>query len=326
VARDYDTQLLESVAVRRRRLRDAALFGQHRTRRTLDENINKILIGLCIAAVACAGCVGWSVVQTQLLKQKKEQAAQSQTAPNPGAAQVPADWVGAQVTIPMLRTALSRARVPASLYVLPGQPRPPAHRTSSYYLLARNQTQFSAGIVEGREGRIGAEFGTEDEACRWMYGELVVKETRPARLTALQEQEAPRLAASLVADVKAKMAQQGGGSLAHPLPQGTLVDQFGQESGSALFPAGTPFAQRGQPPAARFTVNAQVPSNYHRYRVVRPFQVDASVVPAGSGGSGGAVRFTISPGLFSQPPALPSVRWLVRNGYLERITVATVPG
>jgi hypothetical protein len=150
----------------------------------------------------------------------------------------------------MLRTALSRARVPASLYVLPGQPRPAPSRTSSYYLLAKNQTQFSAGIVEGRQGRIGAEFSTEDEACRWMYGELVVKETRPKRLTPPEEQQAPRLATSLVRDVKTKMAQGAGDSFAYPVPQGSLVDQFGQESGSALSPAGTPFAQRGLTPSA----------------------------------------------------------------------------
>jgi hypothetical protein len=110
------------------------------------------------------------------------------------------------------------------------------------------------------------------------------------------------------------------------VPQGSLVDQFGQESGSALSPAGTPFAQRGLTPSARFTVNPQVPSNYYRYRVVRSFPVDASIVPGGSGGQGGAVRFTITPGLFPQPPVLPSVRWLLRNGYLERIAVATIPG
>jgi hypothetical protein len=325
VARDYDTQLLESVAVRRRRLRDAVLFGQHRTRRTLDENISKILIGLCIAAVVCAGCVGWSLVKTQLLKQKKQQAQQSQPATNTDAVQVPANWVGAQVTLPMLRDALNRARVPTTLYVLPGQPRPAPARTSSYYLLAKNQNQFSAGIVEGQQGRIGAEFSTEDEACRWMYGELVVKETRPIRLTVQQEQQAAQLSRSLVRDVKNKIAQGAGDPFAYPLDQGRLVDAFGQESGSVLSPGGTPFAQRGLAQSARVTANPRVPYNYYRYRVVKPFQVNASIVQPGAGGPGGGVRFTVSAGLFPQPPGLPTVRWLLRNGYLERITVATIP-
>jgi hypothetical protein len=330
VARDYDTQLLESVAVRRRRLRDAVLFGQQRTRRTFDEGINKILVGLCVAAVVCAGCVGWSLVKTQLLKQKTQQAQQSvpagtptTTAPGTTEVPIPAGWVGAQVTLPMLRDALGRAGVPATLYVLPGQPRPAA--TPGYYLLAKTPSGFTAGTVEGRQGRMGAEFGTEDEACRWMYGELVFKENPPVRLTAQQEQQAGALTASLVQDVEAKVAQSGGAPLGYALASGRLVDAFGQESRSALYPDGTPFARRGLPSSVRATVDPKVPKNYHRYRVLKQFQVNASSVPAGKGGTGGGVRFTVSAGLFSEPPALPTVRWLLRNGYLGRVAVATVP-
>ncbi|MCP9207054.1 hypothetical protein [Streptomyces cucumeris] len=73
MARDYDSQLLESVAVRRRRMRDALLFGALRVRRTADERIGKMFAGIAIAAVLCAGCVGWSFLQHTLQKQKDEQ-------------------------------------------------------------------------------------------------------------------------------------------------------------------------------------------------------------------------------------------------------------
>lgn len=73
MARDYDSQLLESVAVRRRRMRDALLFGAGRARRTADERLGKVFAGMAIAAVLCAGCVGWSFIQTTLAKQKAEQ-------------------------------------------------------------------------------------------------------------------------------------------------------------------------------------------------------------------------------------------------------------
>jgi hypothetical protein len=323
VARDYDTQLLESVAVRRRRLRDALLFGQHRARRTLDENINKILAGLCVAAVVCAGCVGWSLVRTQLLKQKKQQAQQSAptaapTQPDGTEVSIPAAWVGAQVTLPMLRHALGQAGVPASLYVLPGQPRPA--RVSSYYLLAKTPSGFTAGTVEGQRGLPGGEFGTEDQACRWMYGELVIKETPPARLTAQQEQQTAQATAALVQDVRNKVAQSAGALVAYPLDPGRVVDAFGAESGTVLSPDGTPFAQRGLPRSVRVTVDRKAPRNYHRYRVVKPFRVNASTVSPGGG-----VRLTVSSRLFSDPPALPTVRWLLRNGYLGRVSVATVP-
>ncbi|MDF6043970.1 hypothetical protein LRD69_17900 [Streptomyces sp. JH14] len=73
MARDYDSQLLESVAVRRRRMRDALLFGVQRSRRTADERLGKVFAGIAIAAVLCAGCVGWSFLQHTLAKQKAEQ-------------------------------------------------------------------------------------------------------------------------------------------------------------------------------------------------------------------------------------------------------------
>lgn len=66
MARDYDSQLLESVAVRRRRLRDAMLFGSQRIRRTLDENLGKIFGSIALAAVVCAGCVGWSFISHKM--------------------------------------------------------------------------------------------------------------------------------------------------------------------------------------------------------------------------------------------------------------------
>ena len=78
MARDYDSQLLESVAVRRRRMRDALLFGAQRGRRTVDERLGKVFAGIAIAAVLCAGCVGWSFLQATLAKQKAEQKKQEQ--------------------------------------------------------------------------------------------------------------------------------------------------------------------------------------------------------------------------------------------------------
>ncbi|MEU9925766.1 hypothetical protein AB0H51_31555 [Streptomyces griseoluteus] len=66
-AQDYDSQLLESVAVRRRRLRDAVLFGGLRQRRTVDERLGKVFAGLVIGAVLCAGCVGWSFISHRVL-------------------------------------------------------------------------------------------------------------------------------------------------------------------------------------------------------------------------------------------------------------------
>ncbi|MGK5530592.1 hypothetical protein [Streptomyces sp. URMC 129] len=81
MARDYDSQLLESVAVRRRRLRDAVVFGAERSRRGFDENVGKILGGVALAAVLCAGCVGWSFVSDRMAEEDDQ-----------GLAEVTAAW------------------------------------------------------------------------------------------------------------------------------------------------------------------------------------------------------------------------------------------
>ncbi|WP_338672636.1 hypothetical protein V1460_06330 [Streptomyces sp. SCSIO 30461] len=66
-AQEYDSQLLESVSVRRRRMRDAFLFGGERARRSVDERVGKVFAGIVIAAVLCAGCVGWSFISERLI-------------------------------------------------------------------------------------------------------------------------------------------------------------------------------------------------------------------------------------------------------------------
>lgn len=72
MVREYDTQLLESVSVRRRRLRDAVLFGSMRQRRTFDQHLGHFFIGLIAAAVVCAAAVGWSYLQHEKALQQKQ--------------------------------------------------------------------------------------------------------------------------------------------------------------------------------------------------------------------------------------------------------------
>jgi uncharacterized protein HemX len=71
VERDYDAQLLESVAVRRQRLGDALLHGSLRTRRRAGDTLRRAVAGAIVAAVLCAGCVGWSFLQRQLDQQQR---------------------------------------------------------------------------------------------------------------------------------------------------------------------------------------------------------------------------------------------------------------
>ncbi|MFC7329872.1 TNT domain-containing protein [Marinactinospora rubrisoli] len=329
MARDYDSQLLESVAVRRQRLREAVVFGAQRTRRRLDENIMRVFVSLCVSAVLCAGTVGWSFLQNQLRDQETEQE-QAAGPPNVSAAPLPADWVGTEVTLPMLRAELDRAGVPPDLYVLPGEPRPEAGSVASYYLLTDDGDRLSAGIIEFEQGRTGAEFGTVDEAARWLYQQLVTTESGPQRLTAAEESAAREQTAETVTQAEERIAESTGGSYQHAFEPGQILDAFGPESGSLLFPDGTPFAQRGLPEYAwdgSETAGSGEPGSegYQRYRVIHPFRATASLSPATVGSPGGAVRFRITANGFSQPPELPSIRWLLSNGYLERVEVTDVP-
>ena len=66
MARDLDVQLLEAVAVRRSRLRESLLWGRNRRRLAVGNTVRLFVIGLVIAAVCCAGCVGWSLLQQVL--------------------------------------------------------------------------------------------------------------------------------------------------------------------------------------------------------------------------------------------------------------------
>ncbi|MFT2017279.1 hypothetical protein ACMA1D_15755 [Streptomyces sp. 796.1] len=88
VAQDYDSQLLESVSVRRRRMRDALLFGGERRRRSIDERVGKAFAGMVIAAVVCAGCVGWSFVSHRIVDRDPGQPAR--TVPSPASTTAPA--------------------------------------------------------------------------------------------------------------------------------------------------------------------------------------------------------------------------------------------
>lgn len=62
----YDDQLIDAVAVRRRRLSLALLFGRQRLRRTWSDRVSTFMISAILAVLACAACVAISFV-THLL-------------------------------------------------------------------------------------------------------------------------------------------------------------------------------------------------------------------------------------------------------------------
>jgi hypothetical protein len=71
--RELDVQLLESVAVRRSRLRESLIWGRERRVRATVDNLKRLAIGVVVSAVVSAGCVGWSFVQDLLAQQQAKQ-------------------------------------------------------------------------------------------------------------------------------------------------------------------------------------------------------------------------------------------------------------
>jgi hypothetical protein len=59
---DPDAVLLETVTTHRSRLQSAFLYGQLGERCPVNDNVKRVVGSALLAALACAGCVGFAVV------------------------------------------------------------------------------------------------------------------------------------------------------------------------------------------------------------------------------------------------------------------------
>ncbi|KAG0028659.1 hypothetical protein BGZ82_008328 [Podila clonocystis] len=94
---------------------------------------------------------------------------------------------------------------------------------------------------------------------------------------------------------------------------GTMVDRFGSERGFFLSPAEAPYPQRAIPPSNLDTPKDQplYPYNYHVYRVVKPFVVEAGPIAPYFG----------QPGAGTQYHTFSNITTLIHTGYLERVAL-----
>jgi hypothetical protein len=76
VADNRDVVLLETVRTHRARLLAAFLFGELAERRVVNENMKRLLDSIVLAAVACAGCIGFALVTSLLASQAASRAGQ----------------------------------------------------------------------------------------------------------------------------------------------------------------------------------------------------------------------------------------------------------
>jgi hypothetical protein len=222
-----------------------------------------------------------------------------------------------------LQDALRKAGIPDDLYALPGL-RAAKRALESHYLVESRPGGFVVAIFERGGERFGRRFFAEDEACRWLYDQLVYEEPPPRELTADEEKQARARTETMLGNVTAlvRHAEQvaNAGTTPYMLDAGLMVDQFGQESGTYLYPDGTPFERRSLPPSVLATSDPRFPNNYHRYEVIQPFRVRAGVSAPAFEQPGGGVQFRVEPGFFTEAPSLLSIKWLLHTGYLHRIT------
>jgi hypothetical protein len=99
---------------------------------------------------------------------------------------------------------------------------------------------------------------------------------------------------------------------------GQRIDRFGSEFGSFLAPEGSPYGSRSIPPAS-LNSNPAAGCNYHDYRVLRPFRVDAGPIAPWFGQPGLGLQYQLDATLVPGAPTPINVMWLLDNGYLERL-------
>ncbi|MEZ0089821.1 TNT domain-containing protein [Streptacidiphilus sp. EB129] len=100
---------------------------------------------------------------------------------------------------------------------------------------------------------------------------------------------------------------------------GADIDRYGSEYGSFLAPEGLPYAARSIPPSSLDSTPA-ASCNYHDYRVLKPFTVDAGPIAPWFGQPGHGWQYQLDGSLVSGAPSRLNVLWLVDQGYLARIS------
>jgi hypothetical protein len=106
------------------------------------------------------------------------------------------------------------------------------------------------------------------------------------------------------------------------LIEGQLIDRFGSEGGTYLSPQGTPYGARGIPPESLNPFPGGQPCNYYRYRVLKPFSVNAGPIAPALGQPGFGLQYVLSNTLFAGVSERVDVSYLLANGYVERVPYA----
>ena len=106
------------------------------------------------------------------------------------------------------------------------------------------------------------------------------------------------------------------------LAPGQQIDRFGSEFGAFLAPIYTPYVARALPPMSLDNFDVSFTCNYHLYKVLKAFRVEAGPIAPGFGQRGLGRQYQLVSALVPGSPARLNVMWLLANGYLARLNGA----
>lgn len=89
---------------------------------------------------------------------------------------------------------------------------------------------------------------------------------------------------------------------------GQVIDRFGSNFGRFFSPFGVPFAQRALPPSNLDTLEPRYPFNYHVFKVLKPFTVQAGIAAPWFGQPGGGLQY--------RSPTMNADQ-LIRGGFVQ---------
>ena len=99
------------------------------------------------------------------------------------------------------------------------------------------------------------------------------------------------------------------------LEPGEPLDRFGSPYGGFLAPTGTAYSARSIPPS-NLDDSPGFTCNYHAYRILKAFKVEAGPVAPAFGQPGLGLQYQLLSSLLPGDPAQANVLWLVDHGYL----------
>nr|MDQ6948923.1 TNT domain-containing protein [Actinomycetota bacterium] len=103
------------------------------------------------------------------------------------------------------------------------------------------------------------------------------------------------------------------------LAPGQRIDRFGSEFGAFLAPINTPYASRALPPQSLDNFDVSFVCNYHLYKVLKVFTVEAGPIAPGFGQRGLGRQYQVVSSLVPGSPMKVNVMWLLDHGFLQRL-------